>query len=369
MKEVETRLTERREIMNQGITEHDIARVRHINLVDYLVQLGFHPASRTSTRALFHSPLREDTDPSFSVSQLDKGWFWHDFGTKEKGDIIDFVRRHRQLPFPEAIQAILQQPLHQHSTIRQSPQSKTKNVNQKAADIRHWYQRARAAMTPERTHALQALFTHHHLPWYEQLGAVWLLLQPDPGRPRFRLPYLAIPFPTADVRTLQGLECRALGRVDRQFQRRTRAPHKTLWMLPRPRQPILLTESIFDCLAGDALFGPRFSLLALNGLSMLPQLPSFITQLQPPAVYVALDNDRNPDRGPKTQQEAIHLINTLGVPAIDIRIHTQAHVKDLVKLLRRFPQRFDPQVLDHTGIRHDPVDVVGDTSHHQVISR
>ena len=340
--------------MNQRITDDEIARARQINLVDYLIQLGFQPTSQTSTRALFHSPLRDDADPSFSVSQLEKGWFWHDFGTKERGDIIDFVRRHRQTSFREAIQEILKEPLPQHPTIQQSSKIEKKSIKEQIANIRRRYTRARDAMTPERTLALQALFAQHHLPWYEQLGAVWLLLQPDPQRPRFRRPYLALPFPTADVQTLQGLECRALGPIHRQLERRTRSPQKTLWMVPRPMQPILLTESIFDCLASDALFGAKFSLLALNGLGMLPQLPKFLGQLHPPAVYVALDNDRHRDRGPKAQQEAIHIITSFGIPAIDVRIHTQAHVKDLAKLLRRYPRGLDPHILDHTGVRHDP---------------
>ncbi|GJL61754.1 MAG: hypothetical protein NPIRA04_04080 [Nitrospirales bacterium] len=356
-------------MMNPRITNHEIARARQINLVDYLVQHGFQPVSRTSTRALFHSPLRDDTDPSFSVSQLEKGWFWHDFGTKERGDIIDFVRRQRQMSFRQAIQEILNQPLPQHPTRQQSSRIEKKSIKQQIANIRQRYTRARDAMTPERTRALQRLFAQHRLPWYEQLGAVWLLLQPDPQRPHFRRPYVALPFPTADVSTLQGLECRALGSIPRHLQRRTRSPQKTLWMLSRSHQPILLTESIFDCLAGDALFGPRFSLLALNGLPMLPQLPSFLSQLQPPAVYVVLDNDRKADRGPRAQQEAIQMITSFGIPAIDVRIHTQARVKDLAKLLRRYPKGLDPLILDYTGVRHDPAHVPGPTHHQRTTSR
>ncbi|GJL52913.1 MAG: hypothetical protein NPIRA02_00450 [Nitrospirales bacterium] len=355
--------------MDRPITDEEIARARHIDLVDYLIALGFQPTSRTSSRALFHSPLREDADPSFSVSRLQKGWFWHDFGTKEKGDIIDFVRQRRNIAFREAVREILDQPLRAQPRNYRSPQPHTQQSQQAVASIRHRYTRAKAAMTPARYRALQDVFARHHLPWYEELGAVWMLLQPDCSRPRFRVPYLAFPFPTSDVRTLQGFECRALRSVERKYQRRTRGPQKTLWMFPRPGQPILLTESIFDCLAGDALIGPRCSLLALNGLAMLPQLPSFLSRLEPPAVYVALDNDRSRDRGPKSQQEAIQMITGLGIPAIDVRVHTQARVKDLVKLLHRFPQGIDPHILDRTGIRHNPANVSVDRHLRNITSR
>jgi len=273
------------------------------------------------------------------------------------------------MSFRQAIQEILKEPIPQHPTIQQSSKIEKKSIKEQIANIRRRYTRARDAMTPERTRALQLLFAHHHLPWYEQLGAVWLLLQPDPQRPHFRRPYLALPFPTADLSTLQGLECRALGSIPRHLQRRTRSPQKTLWMLPRPHQPILLTESIFDCLAGDALFGPKFSLLALNGLPMLPQLPSFLSHVQPSAVYVALDNDRKADRGPRAQQEAIQMIMSLGIPAIDVRIHTQAHVKDLAKLLRRYPKGLDRYSLDRTGVRYDPLNIVCETRDLERVSR
>ena len=66
-------------------------QAQQIDIVDYLLKLGYRPINVRNTRYRFKSPLRpQDNKPSFDVD-LDKNMFI-DWGTGQTGDIITLVK-------------------------------------------------------------------------------------------------------------------------------------------------------------------------------------------------------------------------------------------------------------------------------------
>ena len=68
-----------------------IEDLRKISIVELLAHLGYQPAYRTGggTQWFYHSPLRQDNNASFSVS--DPKNLWMDFGTSNGGNVIDLA--------------------------------------------------------------------------------------------------------------------------------------------------------------------------------------------------------------------------------------------------------------------------------------
>lgn len=64
-----------------------ISEVKEIDIVAFLRKIGFKPTRINSTYAMFHAPYRNDNHPSLRVSIRQNRWM--DFGTGQRGDIID----------------------------------------------------------------------------------------------------------------------------------------------------------------------------------------------------------------------------------------------------------------------------------------
>ena len=70
----------------------NVEELKIIPITDILSSQGYFPVSRSrgGTQLLYHSPLREDKNASFSVS-TEKN-LWYDFGTGRGGDVIDLAK-------------------------------------------------------------------------------------------------------------------------------------------------------------------------------------------------------------------------------------------------------------------------------------
>ena len=68
-----------------------ISKMREIPIVELLAYLGHKPTYRTAggTQWVYHSPLRPDDTPSFSVSVRKN--VWQDFGSSQGGNVIDLA--------------------------------------------------------------------------------------------------------------------------------------------------------------------------------------------------------------------------------------------------------------------------------------
>ena len=74
---------------------------RNICIVKTLAKLGHYPTRKSEKEAWFLSPLRSETQASFSVSLVKNLWF--DYGTGIGGNIIDLIMALRSFTFEKAV--------------------------------------------------------------------------------------------------------------------------------------------------------------------------------------------------------------------------------------------------------------------------
>ena len=84
--------------------EEDLSRIKRYPIVEYLDRKGIKPVRRTPSYALYCSPLREETHPSFKVD-TEKN-LWIDYGEGRGGSIIDLCMRMEGCTLSEAIRLL-----------------------------------------------------------------------------------------------------------------------------------------------------------------------------------------------------------------------------------------------------------------------
>ena len=81
--------------------EEDLSRIKRYPIVEYLERKGIKPVRKTPTYAMYRSPLREETHPSFKVD-TEKN-LWIDYAEGRGGSIIDLYMRLEDCTLSEAI--------------------------------------------------------------------------------------------------------------------------------------------------------------------------------------------------------------------------------------------------------------------------
>ena len=81
--------------------EEDLSRIKRYPIVEYLERKGIKPVRKTPTYAMYRSPLREETHPSFKVD-TEKN-LWIDYGEGKGGSSIDLCMRMEGCTLQEAI--------------------------------------------------------------------------------------------------------------------------------------------------------------------------------------------------------------------------------------------------------------------------
>ena len=81
--------------------EEDLSAIKRYSIVEYLERKGIKPVRRTPAYALYRSPLREETHPSFKVD-TEKN-LWIDYAEGRGGSIIDLCMRLEGCTLSEAI--------------------------------------------------------------------------------------------------------------------------------------------------------------------------------------------------------------------------------------------------------------------------
>ena len=67
--------------------EKDLSAIKRYSIVEYLERKGIKPVRKTPTYAMYRSPLREETRPSFKVDREKN--LWIDYAEGRGGSIID----------------------------------------------------------------------------------------------------------------------------------------------------------------------------------------------------------------------------------------------------------------------------------------
>ena len=81
--------------------EEDLSLIKRYSIVEYLERKGIKPLRRTPSYALYRSPLREETHPSFKVDTQKN--LWIDYAEGRGGSIIDLCMRLESCTLSEAI--------------------------------------------------------------------------------------------------------------------------------------------------------------------------------------------------------------------------------------------------------------------------
>ena len=81
--------------------EEDLSLIKRYPIVEYLERRGIRPVHKTPAYAMYRSPLREETRPSFKVD-TEKN-LWIDYAEGRGGSIIDLCIRLEGCTFSEAI--------------------------------------------------------------------------------------------------------------------------------------------------------------------------------------------------------------------------------------------------------------------------
>ena len=84
--------------------EEDLSRIKQYPIVEYLERKGVKPVRKTPTYAMYRSPLREETHPSFKVD-TEKN-LWIDYAEGRGGSIIDLCMRMEGCTLSEAIRLL-----------------------------------------------------------------------------------------------------------------------------------------------------------------------------------------------------------------------------------------------------------------------
>ncbi len=86
------------------MTEKDLSAIKRYPIVEYLERKGIKPVRRTPSYALYRSPLREETHPSFKVDTQKN--LWIDYAEGRGGSIIDLCMRLENYTLSEAIRRL-----------------------------------------------------------------------------------------------------------------------------------------------------------------------------------------------------------------------------------------------------------------------
>ena len=84
--------------------EEDLSLIKRYPIVEYLERKGIKPVRRTTAYALYCSPLRKETHPSFKVDTEQN--LWIDYGEGRGGSIIDLCMRMEGCTLSEAIRRL-----------------------------------------------------------------------------------------------------------------------------------------------------------------------------------------------------------------------------------------------------------------------
>ena len=84
--------------------EEDLSLIKRYPIVEYLERKGIKPVRKTPTYAMYRSPLREETHPSFKVD-TEKN-LWIDYAEGRGGSIIDLCMRMEGCTLSEAIRLL-----------------------------------------------------------------------------------------------------------------------------------------------------------------------------------------------------------------------------------------------------------------------
>ena len=296
--------------------EKTVMQARNSSVVGFLQSLGINGQHKNG-RFLCRSPLREEKTPSFTVT-IDKN-VWYDFGLGLGGDVISLVMKVKNCDFIKAVEYLAGADLKDDKSKSEPSTSSRKETTPTEVP-------PDTGQSKSGKRIVEKFLSAAGLPFYPEIEAFPLTFKGSN--------YIGFPVPNPAERL--GIECRGF-RLDQGFQSshlRMTLGRKLPWVFIRNPKRILVTESIFDSLAGEVILGDTdISLVALNGVGNVKLLPNYIKNAH---VQLAMDNDgpENGKIGQKMSIEAELLLLQNGCTVSHLGHHTIAGAKDFYRLLK-----------------------------------
>ncbi len=304
-----------------------IEKAKTVNLPDFIETVTGQSALRGSRpeKRRYYSPFRDEKEGSLFVSFKNGIWVWFDFGVSEQngGDAIKFVMQLKRCSFKEAVESLISFNGCDVALSETGDYHRSDAKGEKLDSI--LYAKSIYNKLPDNnTSLLNKYFTERGLPFYPEMGCKILNHFKDKTR------YLAVPLP--NTKNLRGLELREIVNLSQELtgyceRKRKCYGIKTLWVLKRNLSQMIITESVTDSLAGDVLLGlNEATLVALNGVSQVNQLPLLLKSVRPDKVFLALDNDCS---GREAQNRVVMILNEFGVNVEVIEIKEKDLFREL----------------------------------------
>jgi len=290
-----------------SIKEEALEFARRVDLPSFLEnEMRFVPVNTKRNERFYCSPFRSEKSASLHISYKDGSWIWYDHGSAERngGDAIallrcmgySFIDAVGKLAsfegFRGAVSTGIKAPYVRRKTKRQNHNSVssfqdnlTKKV-EKALFTRKVY-----ARLPQTSLIVEKYFLDRGLQYYPEIGARLFI--------DFKNSLKFIAFPIPSPLSMRGLELREAISADMELsldegKQRKCYGVKTLWVLRRSSEKVLITESIMDALAGEVLFAcSDATLIALNGVGQAREIERMLDKsgLNPKEALLVLDND------------------------------------------------------------------------------
>ena len=287
--------------------EEDLSRIKRYPIVEYLERKGVKPVRRTPSYALYHSPLREETQPSFKVD-TEKN-LWIDYAEGRGGSIIDLYMRLEDCTLSEAIYRLGQNASEYIVPSSSSPKRET-------------------SISPKQTENTMASGTRRLISISDTLP---LHLQEYLTKERCIDLEKATPFLKCISYEVRGRRYEAIGFAnssggyelrDNNTFKGTIAPKNITPIFEDKTQPVCLFEGFMDFLSFLSMKGEVTNqCLVMNSVSNVARSIHYLNERNITSVRAFLDND---DAGRKAVQEFVNA----GFKVEDMSVHYRNN-KDL----------------------------------------
>ena len=287
--------------------EEDLSLIKRYSIVEYLERKGIRPVRRTPAYAMYRSPLREETHPSFKVD-TEKN-LWIDYAEGRGGSIIDLYMRLEDCTLSEAIYRLGQNASEYIVPSSSSPKRETSISPKQTENTMASGTRRLISISDTLPPHLQEYLTKERCIDLEKATPFLKCISYEVRGRR----YEAIGFANSSG----GYELR-----DNNTFKGTIAPKNITPIFEDKTQPVCLFEGFMDFLSFLSMKGEVTNqCLVMNSVSNVARSIHYLNERNITSVRAFLDND---DAGRKAVQEFVNA----GFKVEDMSVHYRNN-KDL----------------------------------------
>ena len=287
--------------------EEDLSLIKRYSIVEYLERKGIRPVRRKPAYAMYRSPLREETHPSFKVD-TEKN-LWIDYAEGRGGSIIDLYMRLEDCTLSEAIYRLGQNASEYIVPSSSSPKRETSISPKQTENTMASGTRRLISISDTLPPHLQEYLTKERCIDLEKATPFLKCISYEVRGRR----YEAIGFANSSG----GYELR-----DNHLFKGTVAPKDITPIFENKTQPVCLFEGFMDFLSFLSMKGEVTNqCLVMNSVSNVARSIHYLNERNITSVRAFLDND---DAGRKAVQEFVNA----GFKVEDMSVHYRNN-KDL----------------------------------------